>query len=229
MNIAAVVLAGGIGKRFGADKPKQFLELSGVEIFVRSVELFHGSPLVASTTLVMHEKWIPEARKTLDRYRLYDVDIIKGGTTRQESVFNALSSLPAETDVVFIHDAARPLFPVNALPLLLNDLKPGIGTVAVSKIADTVYMTAEDKVKQIPDRSILRVAQTPQVFFLKEILKAHNQALARGIKDATDDVRIFLEAGNEVRTIEVTPWNIKITTAEDLELANILFEKTLLD
>ena len=225
MKVTAVVVAGGTGSRMRASIPKQFMLLEGREIFVRSVEVFCGSDFVDNTVLVMHEEWIDEARKVLDRESINRLNIVEGGSTRQESVRNALEYLKdSQTDIVMIHDAARPLFSRRQIPEILKSLQRGTGVVVVESVRDTIYITQEGFVKEIPDRSLLKAAQTPQTFYYDEILLSHRFALSEGIENSTDDTGLFIRSGGRVLTVESHTRNLKITEPNDIALAKCILD-----
>lgn len=217
MKVAAIIVAGGKGTRFGAKVPKQFIKLEGKEIFVRSVEIFHGSPFISHTVLVMNPNWVEKAKKLLSGYGLDDVIVVSGGETRQLSVLNGLKALePVNPDIVMIHDAARPLFEQKCIPEIIVSVERGIGTVVAESAKETLYIVKKGFVEKVPDRSLYWLAKTPQTFYFDEILNAHLDALEQGITNATDDSQLFLRFGKKVKILECGGKNPKITTTQDL-------------
>lgn len=226
MKTGALIVAGGLGLRMHSSLPKQFMPLSGKEIFVRSVEVFHGSAFVDFIVLVVHKDWLGQARKILEKRGMDSVSVVSGGETRQESVQNGL--LFCETikpDIVMIHDAARPFFSKKQIPEILRLVTPGTGVVVTEKTTDTVYLVEDEVVVDVPYRSNLRRAETPQTFKFQEILQAHRKAVTDGIHSSTDDAQLFVGFGGRVLTVDSIVPNPKITTPLDFEMAELMIER----
>ena len=226
MKTGALIVAGGLGLRMHSSLPKQFMPLSGKEIFVRSVEVFHGSAYVDFIVLVVHKDWIGQARKILEKRGIDSVSMVSGGETRQESVQNGL--LFCETikpDIVMIHDAARPFFSKKQIPEILRLVTFGTGVVVTEKTTDTVYLVEDEVVIDVPNRSNLRRAETPQTFKFQEILQAHRKAVTDGIHSSTDDAQLFVGFGGRVLTVDSIVPNPKITTPLDFEMAELMIER----
>lgn len=226
MKTGALIVAGGLGLRMHSSLPKQFMPLSGKEIFVRSVEVFHGSAFVDFIVLVVHKDWLGQARKILEKRGMDSVSVVSGGETRQESVQNGL--LFCETikpDIVMIHDAARPFFSKKQIPEILRLVTFGTGVVVTEKTTDTVYLVEDEVVIDVPNRSNLRRAETPQTFKFQEILQAHRKAVTDGIHSSTDDAQLFVGFGGRVLTVDSIVPNPKITTPLDFEMAELMIER----
>ncbi|TYB94694.1 MAG: 2-C-methyl-D-erythritol 4-phosphate cytidylyltransferase [Kosmotoga sp.] len=224
MNIAAIVVAGGSGKRFGGSIPKQFLTLKGKEIFIRSVEIFHRSSLINRVVLVVNKNWENLAKKLLIKHDLGSIELVEGGITRQQSVYKGLKYLENNPpDKVLIHDAVRPLFNGDQIDVILNKIKRTCGAVFARAVNETIYKAENNKVIDSPPREKFWLAETPQGFVYKEILEAHK----RGLKEsqiATDEVQLYRKYIGEVIIIPSTFPNPKITTSGD-----IIFAETLID
>ncbi len=226
MKTGALIVAGGLGLRMHSSLPKQFMPLSGKEIFVRSVEVFHGSAFVDFIVLVVHKDWLGQARKILEKRGMDSVSVVSGGETRQESVQNGLLFCEAiKPDMVMIHDAARPFFSKKQIPEILRLVTPGTGVVVTEKTADTVYLVEDEVVVNVPNRSNLRRAETPQTFKFQEILQAHRKAVTDGIHSSTDDAQLFVGFGGRVLTVDSIVPNPKITTPLDFEMAELMIER----
>ncbi|MDD4825103.1 IspD/TarI family cytidylyltransferase [Mesotoga sp.] len=226
MKTGALIVAGGLGLRMHSSLPKQFMPLSGKEIFVRSVEVFHGSAFVDFIVLVVHKDWLGQARKILEKRGIDSVSVVSGGETRQESVQNGL--LFCETikpDILMIHDAARPFFSKKQIPEILRLVTFGTGVVVTEKTTDTVYLVEDEVVIDVPNRSNLRRAETPQTFKFQEILQAHRKAVTDGIHSSTDDAQLFVGFGGRVLTVDSIVPNPKITTPLDFEMAELMIER----
>jgi len=225
MKTAAIVVAGGRGDRMKASIPKQFMLLQQREIFVRSVEIFHGSDLIDKVVLVMHPDWMEVAGRILNKYGIDSVNIIPGGETRQESVYRGLCSIENEGfETVLIHDAARPLFSAFQIPDLLKMVENRLGVVVVEPLSDTVYITDSGSVVEIPDRTKLRAAETPQVFRYEDIFAAHRKAIGENLTSFTDDASLLLNYAGKIITLDSITRNIKITGPQDLEIAELLLK-----
>lgn len=226
MKTGALIVAGGLGLRMHSSLPKQFMPLSGKEIFVRSVEVFHGSAFVDFIVLVVHKDWLGQARKILEKRGMDSVSVVSGGETRQESVQNGLLFCEAiKPDMVMIHDAARPFFSKKQIPEILRLVTFGTGVVVTEKTTDTVYLVEDEVVIDVPNRSNLRRAETPQTFKFQEILQAHRKAVTDGIHSSTDDAQLFVGFGGRVLTVDSIVPNPKITTPLDFEMAELMIER----
>jgi 2-C-methyl-D-erythritol 4-phosphate cytidylyltransferase len=234
MRIHAILLAGGEGDRFGADIPKQFVRLAGEQILVRSARGVAAAG-VDHLVVVAHPTWIAETEAALGRAALsIPTMVVAGGTTRNESTRNGLASLDAEDDdIVLVHDAVRPLVPVEVVRRSIDPIVAGRadGTDTVIPSADTLVIVDDDRVVEIPDRSRYRRGQTPQAFRAGILRRAYEAAAAAGDLSATDDcslvlryvpgVRIAAVAGDEV--------NLKITTRIDLVMADRMLQMRFLE
>ncbi|MDD4206843.1 MAG: IspD/TarI family cytidylyltransferase [Mesotoga sp.] len=226
MKTGALIVAGGLGLRMHSSLPKQFMPLSGKEIFVRSVEVFHGSAFVDFIVLVVHKDWLGQARKILEKRGMDSVSVVSGGETRQESVQNGLLFCEAiKPDILMIHDAARPFFSKKQIPEILRLVTFGTGVVVTEKTTDTVYLVEDEVVIDVPNRSNLRRAETPQTFKFQEILQAHRKAVTDGIHSSTDDAQLFVGFGGRVLTVDSIVPNPKITTPLDFEMAELMIER----
>ena len=238
--IWAVVPAAGIGTRFAADRPKQYLSLAGQLIAERSLNTLESSGLFAAIIVAInpvdnHFNLLPAAALPL-------VERVDGGTSRAESVLNglkALSSRAQKDDWVMVHDIARPLVTVASLQRLRDAVSDtDVAAILAAPIYDTIKQVAvaelDSQAKKtdsqakntncLPtitatlDRRQLWAAQTPQMVRYGLLCDALNQALALG--DAvTDEASAVERLGADVVVVENTQQNIKITTADDLQMA----------
>lgn len=224
MNIA-IVLASGKGTRMGLDEPKQFININGKPLYIYTLENISSSSMIDCICLVANEEYFSKIQKDITSYSLSKVlYLVKGGITRQESVFNALKMLKQKNisfdDIVLIHDAARVL--VNQEIINMNiDACLKYGAVdTIIPCSDTVIQSLDKKrINSIPLRSELFNSQTPQTFKFGLIYNAHLSSLG---KNATDDCRLVLESGHDVFLIEGSKLNFKVTTIEDLKILQAL-------
>lgn len=148
--------------------------------------------------------------------------VVPGGATRQASVRAALDAAPSSVDVILVHDAVRPFLPAGRISAVIDAVR-AVGAAALAvPVADTVRRGAEDHFGETVPRTGLYRMQTPQAFRRELFAAAHDEALRSG-REGTDDVDLVQQMGEAVRIVEGSPWNIKITTPEDWELAEILW------
>lgn len=221
----AVIAAGGIGSRFAADAsgaPKQFAVLSGKTILARTVELFEKNAYVDEIYIVIHPEFIDTCREITERNRYGKVcAIIPGGSDRQKSVFAGLSQIKNRGSLVVIHDAARPLTPQRVLNGCIYAACRYGAAVAAVPAKDAIKTASDSFITGTPDRNLLYHAQTPQAFRFGLIYDAHSRAEADGFT-ARDDAELLERLGIPVRIVEGSFENIKITTPEDLRLAEYI-------
>ncbi len=217
-----MVTAGGQGRRLGGETAKQFLPLAGVPLVERCLSLFHDLPAVDDLVLTLPPGEV-EARAAAYRGRFPKLSaVIAGGAERQASVAAALA-LPLDGDaLVAIHDAARPLFePADLDALLATADRDGAAAPALPVSDTVVEVDGDARIRTYPDRSGLRAIQTPQVFRLGLIRSAH--ARARTHEELhSDDTRVTFAAGHPVTLLPGRATNLKITTRDDLALAEAL-------
>ncbi|MCX7881910.1 MAG: 2-C-methyl-D-erythritol 4-phosphate cytidylyltransferase [Brevinematales bacterium] len=213
MRRAGILLAGGVGSRFQGEKPKQFLPLMGRPLLDYSLEKL----LLETEVLcvVCHPQW-KEELASLPHWR-EDILVTDGGKTRQESVYLGLCCLKDyQVEGVAIHDGARPFVSRDLLQRGWARLFQTHAAIPVLPIAQTVALVKDGVISHYLDRSSLVTIQTPQFFRFEVIWQAHTLFQER---DATDDSQLLQKLGLSVDTIHGDPWNIKITTPEDMILA----------
>ncbi|HON38213.1 MAG TPA: 2-C-methyl-D-erythritol 4-phosphate cytidylyltransferase [Desulfomonilia bacterium] len=218
MAASAVIVAGGSGTRFG--RKKQFLDLCGVPLIRRTVDVFASHEAVDTIIVAVPPEDIDLTRQILEG-AASPVRVVQGGRTRQESVYNGLLNI-AGAGTVLVHDAVRPLVTGDLISRVLEGLGEGDACIPVLAVSNTLKEVREGVVVRTVPRSDLYEVQTPQAFPVLKILKAHTLARQRGILDATDDSAVIEQAGGVVRVVEGDPFNIKITVAKDLEIAEAM-------
>jgi ribitol-5-phosphate 2-dehydrogenase (NADP+) / D-ribitol-5-phosphate cytidylyltransferase len=232
--VHAIVLAAGDGNRFGADMPKQFLRLAGEQILLRTVRTVAAAG-VDRLVVVAHPKWLDETRQAVARAGLnVPVEVVAGGATRNESTRNGIASLgAADDDIVLVHDAVRPLVPLDVIRRSIEPIAAGRAeaTDTVIPSADTLVIVEGERVVEIPDRSRYRRGQTPQSFVYRVLRAAYDAADATGDLSATDDLSIVLRYVPDARVLAVAgdEVNLKITTKLDFVLADRMIQMSTLD
>jgi 2-C-methyl-D-erythritol 4-phosphate cytidylyltransferase len=215
--IHAIVLAGGSGDRFGAEIPKQFVRLAGEEILSRSLRAVVAAG-VDRVVVVAHADWLDATRSVVAHaLPTLDATVVAGGRTRNESTLAGLAALEAgDDDVVVIHDAVRPLVPVEVVARAIAPVAAG----------DTLVIVEGGAIVEIPDRARYRRGQTPQVFRAGTLRQAYATASAVGDLTATDDCSLVLRyvPGARVLAVAGDEVNLKITTRVDLVLADRMLQ-----
>ena len=214
MKLSVIITAGGSSVRFGWNKLLE--KLNGKDVFLHSIGKFlplNPSEIILSAS----EPFIPEAKRLTGG--IPALKIVKGGSTRQESVFNALKACD-NPDFVAIHDAARPLVMVEDIKKCLEKAAETGAAILAVKATDTIKKADENgKIIETPERSSLWCVQTPQIFDYELIFNAHKK-LAGG--SFSDDSGMLEALGHEVYVVEGHYSNLKITTPADICIAQSL-------
>ncbi|MBF0109632.1 MAG: 2-C-methyl-D-erythritol 4-phosphate cytidylyltransferase [Magnetococcales bacterium] len=228
--LSIVVVAAGSGQRFGGPRPKQYLDLAGHPILFHTLKAFHDHPAIGAILPViapdgeaLWQRWLGPLLARLPRV----LSPVRGGATRQESVWRGLAALALPADAwVAIHDAARPFPGKKLLDRLLEGRKDHVALIPALPAADTVKSVdpGSNIILETLDRSRIWLAQTPQLFHHGTILDLHERARAAGFV-ATDDASLAEWGGIAVRVVPGDHRNIKITHPWDLELANKWLEE----
>lgn len=223
----AIIVAGGSGKRMLHDRPKQYVPLAGIPILARTLITFEETPSVDRIVLVVpgdDREYVRD--EIVVRYQILKAQQIRaGGETRQDSVREGLGAVGNGDDIILIHDGVRPFVTQGLIDLSIREAARSGAVVPVIPSPDTVKMIDRDGVvRDTPDRATLRCAQTPQAFRREIILEAFESACREGFQ-GTDDASLVERIGVPVRTIPGLPYNIKITTPEDLVLGEFLLER----
>jgi len=222
----AIVLAGGVGKRMNASVPKQFLELGGRPIIIRTLEKFDVSPIISEVIVVCHEGHVGTLSGLVEKFGIKKAGVIlPGGETRQESSQIGVRNCPDGTDNVIIHDAVRPFIDEIMIEDILKAAEASGAAGPVIGTKDTMVVSRDGFMVEIPAREHLKRVQTPQGFKYGTIVEAHEWAAKNGIVHASDDCGLVLGMGKQVRTVDGSPFNIKITDIEDLSIAEIFLKR----
>ena len=218
MHVATIIAAGGAGTRLGGGTPKQFLRIGDETILQRSVGAFVNHPRVNEVVLVLPAGAQAEdhGRKPVGKLR-----VVMGGARRQDSVANGFDAVSAGTDVVLVHDAARPFVSAEVISRAIDGAAEHGAAIAALPVTDTVkQVTMEEGHRVIAGtipREAIYLAQTPQAFRRDVLAKA--VALGRSGADATDEAALAELAGYPVHIVEGDVDNVKITNPADLDRA----------
>ncbi|WP_103889521.1 2-C-methyl-D-erythritol 4-phosphate cytidylyltransferase [Actinacidiphila yanglinensis] len=227
MRTAAVIPAAGRGVRLGPGAPKALRTLGGVPILVHAVRAMAAARAVQVIVVVAPPEGAAEVRALLDAHELPEstaVTVVPGGDSRQDSVRLGLAALPDDVDVVLVHDAARPLVPVETVEGVVEAVRSGVPAVVPGlPLADTVKSVDPDTgaVTGTPQRSLLRAVQTPQGFDRALLAKAH----ATVSEDVTDDASMVERLGVTVRVVPGHEEAFKVTRPLDLVLAEAVLAR----
>jgi len=212
-DLAVVLVAGGLGVRLGASKPKALVEFSGKTILEHAlVGASRARGLEEIVIAAPADHLVEVAELVANSVGDINFKVVAGGATRQQSIANALAAVTAP--IVLVHDAARALAPASLFDRVADAVREsGVGTVPVLEVFDTIKRVEGDLVRETVDRSQLRRAQTPQGFVSSELIAAYAQAT----EDFTDDAALMQSTGATIRFVAGDAAAYKITTAEDLE------------
>lgn len=218
----AIVLAAGQGKRMNSKIQKQFLEIQGRPVLYYSLHCFQESPLIQEIILVTGKEDISYCRTGIvDRFGFSKVSkVVAGGKERYDSVYEGLLAC-SDCDYVFIHDGARPFITEEILERGFAGVQETGACVIGMPSKDTVKLAdAYGFVGETPDRSLVWAIQTPQIFRYSLIRRAHESIRARDMSGITDDAMVVeQETGVRIRLEKGSYQNIKITTPEDMAVA----------
>ena len=219
--VGAVIAAAGESQRMG-EVDKVFALLGGESILTRVVDAFQECNLIDQIVVVLSEQNLERGRQSVAEQRWSKVvDVCAGGGRRQDSVAAGLRRL-SNCDWVVIHDGARPLVTVDLINRGLEAAKETGAAVAAVPVTDTIKLAGDDRiVHQTPPRQNLWAVQTPQVFRIDIITEAYSRANG----DVTDDASLVEQLGYRVKLYMGAYDNIKITTPDDLALAEVLWQK----
>ncbi|WP_217128657.1 2-C-methyl-D-erythritol 4-phosphate cytidylyltransferase [Streptomyces sp. AC558_RSS880] len=229
---AAVIPAAGRGVRLGPGAPKALRALGGTPMLVHAVRAMADSRAVSLVIVVAPPDGAPEVKSLLDAHALPDRTdflVVPGGESRQESVKRGLDALPPGYDIVLVHDAARPLVPVDTVDAVIEAVRDGAPAVVPAlPLADTVKQVEPaavpgepEPVVATPDRSLLRAVQTPQGFDRDTLVRAHETVK----DDVTDDASMVEQLGLTVVTVPGHEEAFKVTRPLDMVLAEAVLAR----
>ncbi len=219
--IGAVVPAAGKGKRMGGDIAKQFLMLKGKPIFIHTLEGLSAMQEVDIIIVAAAHGEMEAVQKYIAEYRISKVSaVVEGGDERQDSVWNCLQKMNTENvDIVVVHDAVRPLFTRDLVLSVCHAAVEAGAAIPVVSPKDTVkIINNEGYVASTMERASLAIVQTPQAFKFSLIYQAYEKAMNERFY-GTDDACLVERLGMKVKVVEGSYRNIKITTEDDIGLA----------
>lgn len=216
----AIIVAGGSGKRFGSELPKQFLPLEGKAVLMHTIERFHkaGAAIVVVLPAEHQEMWMSMCKEC--NFPITHI-IANGGSTRFESVRNGLAAIEdlEPDDLVAVHDGVRPLVSVEMIDRCYNTAQETGSAIPVVNPNDSIRQVTDDGTSRQLLRSSLRAVQTPQTFIAEWLKGAYD------VEESplfTDDASVVEAAGHQVTLVDGETTNIKITTPIDMIVAKAL-------
>jgi 2-C-methyl-D-erythritol 4-phosphate cytidylyltransferase len=215
-DVAVVIPAGGLGRRLGSRTPKQFLRLGTAPILALTVEHFTRHPQVTRVVVAAPAAYLPRARRALSAVdHQARVQVVAGGSERQESVWRGMQAVPAGAAVIVVHDAVRPFITRALIDRVIAAARTGGAAVCALPITETVKRVRDQVVEATVDRSGLWAVQTPQAFRAELLREAHEKARRDGFL-GTDESMLVERLGQPVAVVPGVADNVKITTPDDL-------------
>jgi 2-C-methyl-D-erythritol 4-phosphate cytidylyltransferase len=228
-DVGVVVVAAGAGVRAGPGEPKQFRPILGVPMLLRALRAFIGHPEVRQVVVPLPPGYVEHPPDWLGKLRGERLDFVPGGAQRVDSVRSGLRALPADATIILIHDAARPFVSRETIDAVIARARAGVGAVAAIPASDTLKEVGQGRQPVTPrvtrtvDRERIWRAQTPQGFPRAMLQAAYAQlgAVTNG-GAPSDDAEVCERAGFPVELIPDSPYNLKLTTADDFRIAEAL-------
>jgi 2-C-methyl-D-erythritol 4-phosphate cytidylyltransferase len=219
----AIIVAAGVGQRFDSDVPKQFLEVAGRSILSHSIERFASCPAIDEILVVLAAGEIDKFSQRPEISALKGIRFVAGGVSRAESVANGLKEVKPGTEIVAVHDGARPLVTPDEIERTIARAKEVGAACLTAPVVDTIKEVDEGWITGTIDRRKLRRAMTPQAFQYGILVNAFE---GRDLSDEiTDECFLVEELGHKIASVAGGTRNIKITHSEDLALAELFLSE----
>ena len=225
--VTAMLFAGGVGRRMKSDDlPKQFIEIGGKPIIVRTIEHFEKHPEVDQIVVACKEDWIDHLEALIKDYKITKVhSVVPGGATGYASIHNGVMEtakfMTDPDDIILICDGVRPMLTERLISDSIRYARECGTSVPVTPSIDSLLFSEDGKFcEKSYERSSMYITQAPQGYTMEKILWAHSEAERRGILNPVSSSELFIELGEKVRLFEGERINIKVTTQEDLEILN---------
>lgn len=221
-----IVPAAGKGKRMEADVPKPYLQLGKRTVLEHTLSCFVGLPGLIEIIVSTSDQYKGQTEDILQRlFPEHKTRVVQGGAERQDSIFNAVKTVGEEIDLVAVHDAVRPFVSKSAVEKCLATAFKSGGAILGVPVKDTIKrVNSQGQILDTPVRSELWQAQTPQIFSRSILLKAYMNAGRSGVV-GTDDASLVELIGGDVRVVEASRDNFKLTYPLDFKIAKLLIEE----
>ena len=229
MNIA-LIIAGGRGARMGQDIPKQFINVYDKPVIVYTMEAFQRHPDIDAIEIVCIDEWQGALKAYARQFGIAKLEnVVSGGKNGQDSIRNGLYDIAerhnSDDDVVLIHDAIRPMVSQDIISDNISVCRENGNAITVVPCTAAMLKTYDSfsTTEQVP-RDNLKITQTPQAFFVKDIVDAHKEALSKGITNSVASCTLYIELGRKLYMSKGSEKNLKLTTTEDIEIFKALLK-----
>ncbi len=226
----ALIIAGGVGARMGQDIPKQFLNVYDKPVIVYTMEAFQNHPDIDAIEIVCVDDWQGALRAYAKQFGIAKLEnVVSGGKNGQDSIRNGLYDIVqrhnSDDDIVLIHDAIRPMVSRDIITDNIRVCRENGNAITVVPCTAAMLKTYDSfsTTEQVP-RDYLKITQTPQAFFVKDIVEAHKEALSKGITNSVASCTMYIELGRKLFMSRGSEKNLKLTTTEDIEIFKALLK-----
>lgn len=216
-HIYNIIVAAGSGSRFGANLPKQYCLLNARPVLMHTIDNMREAMPHSHIILVLNKDFVEYWNELCGEYSFESPMVVTGGDTRWQSVKNAIDEIPADAQVITVHDGARPIVDSMMVERLISALDDAVGAIPVVSVTDSLRQIVESGSTPV-DRSLYKAVQTPQAFHADKLIEAYSLPF-----DATftDDASVLAALGYDVALVEGDTYNIKITNPLDIEIAQL--------
>lgn len=228
MKNIALIIAGGVGARMNQDIPKQFINVYDKPVIVYTMEAFQKHPSIDGIEIVCLDGWHDVLYAYAKQFGINKLEnVVSGGKNGQDSIRNGLYDIATrhsnDDDVVLIHDAIRPMVSQDVISDNIRVCRENGNAITVVPCTAAMLKTYDSisTTEQVP-RDNLKITQTPQAFFVNDIVAAHKEALSRGITNSVASCTMYIELGKKLYMSSGSEKNLKLTTAEDIEIFKAL-------
>ena len=228
MKNIVLIIAGGVGARMGQDIPKQFINVYDKPVIVYTLEAFQKHPSIDAIEVVCLDGWHYVLWAYAKQFGIAKLEnIVSGGKNGQDSIRNGLYDIASRhngsDDIVLVHDAIRPMVSNDIISDNIRVCRQYGNAITVVPCTAAMLKTFDSlsTEEQVP-RDNLKITQTPQAFFLQDIIAAHKEALKKGITNSVASCTMYIELGRKLYMSAGSEKNLKLTTAEDIEIFKAL-------
>ena len=227
---SVIIVAAGRGTRMNMEINKAFIDIDGKQMVAHTIDTFYNCPEIDEIIVAVSKYDLNKFKEEIIKPHYFkNIKVVVGGKERQDSIYNALKELDPKSEIVLIHDGARPFVKEETIVKLIDKTKDTGAAIVAVPVKDTVKVIDEEgMICSTPNRSKLWAAQTPQAFNRKLIVDAHEKAHNESFL-GTDDSMLVERLGVKVDIVEGSYENIKITTPEDLDIAQMILKKSKVD
>ncbi len=224
----ALIIAGGVGARMGQDIPKQFINVYDKPVIIYTLQAFQNHPLIDAIEVVCVDDWTGALIAYAKQFGIAKLEnIVSGGKCGQESIRNGLYDVASrhtdDSDIILVHDAIRPMISEEVITENIRVCREYGNAITVVPCTAAMLKTFDSlsTEEQVP-RDNLKITQTPQAFFIKDLVDAHKEALSKGITNSVASCTMYIELGRKLYMSQGSEKNLKLTTVEDIEIFKAL-------